>query len=315
MLLDRLDYVIAVAEAQNLTRAAEQLHISQPALTIYLNRLENELGVKLFDRTKNPIQLTDAGRYYLDEMKKVFSMTQSIRQDLQTIANPTRTLRIGIGQVRGNHWLPMILPEFCRQYPHVNVHVVQSTERHMVDLLKQDKVDIVFGVLPLSASSQLEIVDLFAAPETLLLAAHRSFGLIPPAVRNHFNSCHPYKIAPDILNGQPFIVPEVSNGLYGAYHSIISGHNLHPSRCITVNNMITGLYLTAQGLGIQLIYAMATKFALVPDIAQLDFCVLDPMPANRPCVAAYRTTNVMLEAIYAMVHIVQEKIGPFLSCS
>lgn len=54
MLLDKLDYVIAVAEEQNITRAAQRLFISQPTLTLYLNRLEQELGVKLFDRGKNP---------------------------------------------------------------------------------------------------------------------------------------------------------------------------------------------------------------------------------------------------------------------
>ena len=59
---DSLYYVSVLAEEQNLTRAAERLYISQPALTAYLNRLEAELGVRLFDRTVIPIRLTEAGR-------------------------------------------------------------------------------------------------------------------------------------------------------------------------------------------------------------------------------------------------------------
>ena len=61
MLYDKLDYVIAVAEERNLTKAAQRLYVSQPTLSMYLNRLEEELGAKLFDRTKSPITITEAG--------------------------------------------------------------------------------------------------------------------------------------------------------------------------------------------------------------------------------------------------------------
>ena len=58
MLYEKWNYVLAIAEEQNLTRAAKRLFISQPALTLYLNRLEKELGVKLFDRSRTPILFT-----------------------------------------------------------------------------------------------------------------------------------------------------------------------------------------------------------------------------------------------------------------
>lgn len=70
MLYEKLNYVIAIAEEQNLTQAAKRLFISQPALTQYISRLETELGVKLFNRSKLPVTLTEAGMYYLENMKK-----------------------------------------------------------------------------------------------------------------------------------------------------------------------------------------------------------------------------------------------------
>lgn len=73
MLYEKLNYIIAIAEERNLTQAAKRLYISQPTLTLYLNRLENELGVKLFDRSKSPVTLTDAGAYYLEKMKKIYA--------------------------------------------------------------------------------------------------------------------------------------------------------------------------------------------------------------------------------------------------
>ena len=68
MLYEKLDYVLAIAEEQNLTRAAKKLYISQPTLTMYLNRLEENLGVKLFDRRNTPITITPAGRRYIEKM-------------------------------------------------------------------------------------------------------------------------------------------------------------------------------------------------------------------------------------------------------
>ncbi len=64
MSLDKLDYVLALAEERNLTRAARKAFISQPALTNYINRLEEQLGVKLFDRSVTPIEITRAGALF-----------------------------------------------------------------------------------------------------------------------------------------------------------------------------------------------------------------------------------------------------------
>ena len=88
MLYEKWNYVLAIAEEQNLTRAAKRLFISQPALTLYLNRLEKELGVKLFDRSRTPILLTEAGKYYVEQMKK--SPPQSSPCAAKSASSPTQ---------------------------------------------------------------------------------------------------------------------------------------------------------------------------------------------------------------------------------
>ena len=74
MSFDRLDYVMAIAEEQNMTKAAARLFISQPALTASINKLEEELGVKLFDRQRPPIKLTPAGVLYMKEMSRIHQL-------------------------------------------------------------------------------------------------------------------------------------------------------------------------------------------------------------------------------------------------
>ena len=84
MFNDKMDYIFAIAEEQNLTHAAKRLFIAQSTLTMYLNRLESELGMKLFDRSKSPILPTPAGQLYIKELKKI--------QEIEKISSCIRCL-------------------------------------------------------------------------------------------------------------------------------------------------------------------------------------------------------------------------------
>ena len=86
--MDKLEYVLTLAEERNLTRAAARLFISQPTLTNYINRLESELGIKLFDRTVQPIQVTEAGVVYIEDMKKIKNREEALKQKLESLKQP-----------------------------------------------------------------------------------------------------------------------------------------------------------------------------------------------------------------------------------
>ena len=176
MLFDKFEYVLAVAEEQNLTRAAKKLFVSQPTLTVHLNRLEEELGVKLFDRSASPITLTPAGQYYIEQMKQIAAKEKKIRCDLQGIACPT-ILTIGIGQVRGRHLLPLVLPDFCALHPDVQIRLVQMPEQNICASLKQGQIDLVIGVLQ---NLWPEIEEIHLLRERMVLAAGKGFALVPP---------------------------------------------------------------------------------------------------------------------------------------
>ena len=90
MSLDKLDYVLALAEERNLTRAARKAFISQPTLTNYINRLEEQLGVKLFDRSVTPIEITRAGALYIEQMKKIQLAETNLRNELRILGSMER---------------------------------------------------------------------------------------------------------------------------------------------------------------------------------------------------------------------------------
>ncbi|MBS5605023.1 LysR family transcriptional regulator [Clostridium sp. AF18-27] len=307
MLYEKLNYIIAIAEERNLTQAAKRLYISQPTLTLYLNRLENELGVKLFDRTKSPVTLTDAGAYYLEKMKKIYASEQALRSQIHFIANPTQTLLVGIGQVRGHHWLPLFLPTFCSIHPDINVQIVQETEQRMYEDLQKQKLDVGIGVFP--ASTDIEMVEIME--ETLFFAAHRKFGLIPDHLRGKHDMKNPYIVQPDQLNGLPFIIPQVSNGLYDTYQTILQNNQIHPSRTISINNLSTGLLLNVKGLGVQLLSGSVVYFSHEPGVNQLDLFLLENMPETRKCMAIYQSGNIKQKLIQDLIRTLKNEVLPW----
>ena len=307
MLYEKLNYIIAIAEERNLTQAAKRLYISQPTLTLYLNRLENELGVKLFDRSKSPVTLTDAGAYYLEKMKKIYASEQALRSQIHFIANPTQTLLVGIGQVRGHHWLPLFLPTFCSIHPDINVQIVQETEQRMYEDLQKQKLDVGIGVFP--ASTDIEMVEIME--ETLFFAAHRKFGLIPDHLRGKHDMKNPYIVQPDQLNGLPFIIPQVSNGLYDTYETILQNNQIHPSRTISINNLSTGLLLNVKGLGVQLLSGSVVYFSHEPGVNQLDLFLLENMPETRKCTAIYQGGNIKQKLIQDLIRTLKNEVLPW----
>ena len=118
MNLNCYQYVISIAENASISKAAKELFITQPALTKYLNKLEADLGVRLFDRSISPLQITYAGELYVQEGRKIIEMHKRLNQQISEMSNMQRgRLTIGINSERGSWCLPVLVPEFRRLYP------------------------------------------------------------------------------------------------------------------------------------------------------------------------------------------------------
>lgn len=303
MLIDKFDYVMAVAEEQNITRAASRVFLSQPALTNFLNNLESDLNVKLFDRTKTPVQITKAGEYYIAEMKKIAMHEKTIRSTLRHISNADKTLTIGTGHARGQIWLPIILPIFCAEFPQMNINIVQDTDMELADKLLHNQLDLAINTLPPIFDS-LEIVNL--GNEKMLLMAHQKYNLVPPEIRHEYGIERPYKIKAETLQSLPFITTAMNSSLNNVYLDLLQENNLQPSRIITANNPMTAALLAAEGLGILLHYPAITRSFQNKD--EIDFMYLEKMPLPRDGVVAYRKDNQKIEYIKEIISLIHDEI-------
>ena len=124
MELRHLKYFIAVAEELHFSNAANRLHLAQPSLSKQIRLFEEELGFPLFYRTKQKVELLDAGHVLLDEARRILRQTENaVESARRTHAGLSGRLLIGYSSSATFGVLPKILCKFCRLYPNVTVEV------------------------------------------------------------------------------------------------------------------------------------------------------------------------------------------------
>jgi DNA-binding transcriptional LysR family regulator len=141
----RLEYFRAVAEDGNFSRAAARLNMTQPALSQQIQRLEQEVGADLFDRTSRPVVLTDIGERLLVHSAELLDHVRSIER-LRTAAGrgETGTLRIGVIPAMLFGGLPARLRAFRRLYPDVHVSLHRMDTAPLLDMLEAGRLDVGF---------------------------------------------------------------------------------------------------------------------------------------------------------------------------
>src|SRR5262245_1108130 len=147
MTLRQLEVFVAVAQAQSFRRAAERLHTSQPALSQHVRELEDELDVRLLDRLRRSVDLTDAGRLLLDHAQRVFATLGSAREVISELKGLQRgSLLIGASTTPGIYVLPRVIGAFRQRHPSISVHFRIANARIIEDRIRANDVDL--GLAP-----------------------------------------------------------------------------------------------------------------------------------------------------------------------
>ena len=159
MTITQLQYVLAVAEHKNFTLAAEKCFVTQPTLSMQIQKVEEELKIQIFDRTKKPIQMTDIGQKIVNQAKNIVNeadrMKDIVEQQKGFIGGE---FRLGIIPTIMPTLLPMFLNTFIKKFPKVKLVIEELNTDEIIVKLKNGNLDAAIAATPLSEEKLKEIV-------------------------------------------------------------------------------------------------------------------------------------------------------------
>ena len=171
-----LRYVVAIAEHQNITKAAESLYVGQPTLSKFLISLENELGLKLFRRMGHRYTLTYAGERYVARARQILQLGEDLDAEMSDILKrDVGVLRVAFAPMRGSYMLPIVLPEFQLRHPNVKITVLEGNSELNDRRLLNGEADLAFYSKPAETNPLIEYTTL--AQEELLLCTGQNHPL------------------------------------------------------------------------------------------------------------------------------------------
>jgi LysR family hydrogen peroxide-inducible transcriptional activator len=180
MNLRDLQYLAAVADHLHFGKAAEACNVSQPTLSMQLKKLEETLGVQLFERTNKSVMLTAIGSDITMRAKRILEESQQLREAAKAAVNPlSGDLRLGIFPTLAPYLLPSLMPKLKKQFPLLNLLLVEEKTASLITQLEEGKIDCAMLAMPVDnpALDSKKLFDepfVLAVPKTHALAKRTS---------------------------------------------------------------------------------------------------------------------------------------------
>ncbi|MDO4267102.1 MAG: LysR family transcriptional regulator [Eubacteriales bacterium] len=240
-----LEYLLMIAKEQSISRAAEKLYVTQPALSLFLTRLESGLGTELFSRTQAGLLPTYAGERYISMAQKILKNYRDFEQELCEINMLQRgRLNIGASAHIGSLVLPQVLPAFNRLYPNIEVSIHEGSSKVLEQLLEENAIDAALMHLPLkTAANYTEIKR-----ERYVMAFSRDHRL------NQFTYEKPGESYPFIdvkaAAGEKFVLSFPWQRVRQISDRILEKAGIEPEIILTTSSVQTALRFAGVGLGV-----------------------------------------------------------------
>lgn len=157
MNLQQMEYIVSVDTYRHFVTAAEKCFVTQATLSMMIKKLEEELGVKIFDRSKQPVEPTEVGKKLIFQARLVLQESKRLREIVKKELNEINgELRIGIIPTLAPYLLPLFIQSFVNKYPLVNLTFYETTTEEITKKLERQELDIGLLALPLQNSSLKE---------------------------------------------------------------------------------------------------------------------------------------------------------------
>jgi len=248
--LKQLQIFETVAEQQSYTEGAKLLYLSQPAVSMQIKQLEEEIGMPVFDRIGKSIQLTDAGRELLLHARSIHIQLEEAQQSMEELRGIKRgRLHLTMAST-ANYFTPKLLAGFCREYPNIQISLSVANRAGLLSALENNTTDMVImgqppANMPLAAETFMENPLVVVAPPGHRLAKKKHILLKELAQEN-------------------FIIREIGSGTRAAVERFLATHTQDRPQSIEMNSpeAIKQAVQAGLGLGVVSMHTLEMELAL-----------------------------------------------------
>ncbi|MGF1612639.1 MAG: LysR family transcriptional regulator [Gammaproteobacteria bacterium] len=285
---DRRLYVFhTVARLKSFTKAAEALHMTQPAITFQVRQLEEQFDTRLFDRSHNGISLTKVGKCVYDYASKILDLNAEMESAVQEVTGQIGgDITIGASTTIAEYMLPPLLTRFSTDFPEASLHLHVCNSQAVLAMMESAQIDM--GIVEGPITNDLLSADLCRTDELVAIVApsHPLAGRL--------------SVRPTELIRHPFVLREVGSGTRAALISYLRTHDLDPER-LDVLMELASLEAIKRIVHGELAISVLSRAAIAKELrlGALAAIPLDP-PLKNPLSFVYDPRGRYLPAVQAL---------------
>jgi len=260
----QLEVFIAVAEKKNFSRAAEELHMTQPAVSQYIQAFEREIGTRLLERTNKYVKLNKAGEIVYDHAKEIVGLYTKMQRLVDDLTNKTSgPLAIGASYTFGEYILPHVIANMLEEHPLVTPSITIGNTRDIAELVLKHQIDV--GIVEGDFHHIKLMIEPFAEDAMYIVAS----------------PSHPLKekITPADLEKDTWIVRETGSGTRKAADNLFKDLHIQPKNMMEFGSIQLIKESVEAGLGISLLSQWAIRKEL--SMGSLKIVEMEDLPFKR----------------------------------
>ncbi len=289
-----LKYILTIAERQNMTKAAEELYVSQSSLSQYLGKLEQEIGVPLFERTRGRLTLTPAGELYVKAAHQVMAIQKELYQNIRSMNNKSH-ITIGTTSQLGLRALTVVIPRLKACFPEAAIEITEANVPTLTRQLQEESLDCAVMALNSTEAFAKEQVNVLGTEEIFLAV---SVGH-PYCLKNPGDCISREELLREFKDEQ-FLLCKKGSTIREATNQIFAAANFRPSTICETNSVLTTRAMAAMGIGITFVGK-----SCVEDTDKLHYYHLEPR-LTRQFALVHRKNWVMHAAEKALYAEIQQ---------
>jgi DNA-binding transcriptional LysR family regulator len=284
--------IVAVARHRSFTKAAEELHLAQSAISQQIRRLEAEIGVEVFRRTSRSVEVTEEGQLVLEHAHRVLAEVDDLHSQLEELTGLLRgTLRIGGAYPFGPYDLYGVLADFRAQHPGVAVNMIEDTQEEMLSMVRDDELDCAFASVDPDAIGQDFAATLLWEDEFVAVTAIDH----PLAARS--------QVTFEQLASEDLITHRDNSALRRRLEATLGKRGLEPRIAFICTEMNAVRALASKGLGV----AVLPRSVAEQDGPPIVLRPFRPEPITWPIALVWRATRRQPPAAKAFLALALER--------